>query len=86
MTGVTVVASDIPIFREIGGEDIAYFRPDAFPDTVAETILRAIDTPASRLRRRVRREYRWETIFDRLVMPMFAPGAPSKDLTLGVPA
>jgi glycosyltransferase involved in cell wall biosynthesis len=86
MTGVTVVASDIPIFREIGGDDIAYFRLDASPDTVAESILRAVDTPASRLRRRVRREFRWESIFDRLVMPMLASNAPPKDLAVGVPA
>jgi glycosyltransferase involved in cell wall biosynthesis len=34
-----VIASDIPVFREVGGEGVAYFRADD-PDALAETIRR----------------------------------------------
>jgi glycosyltransferase involved in cell wall biosynthesis len=34
-----VIASDIPVFREVGGEGVAYFRVDD-PDALAETIRR----------------------------------------------
>jgi mannosylglucosylglycerate synthase len=72
---VPAVLSDLPIFREVGAGDASYFSLDAAPSEIADTILRAIDTPAGRLRRRVRREYRWEAIIDRLIMPLLQPRA-----------
>ncbi len=84
--GVPVVASDIPIFREVGADDISYFRLDDAPEHVADTIVRALDTPAHRLRRRVRHEYRWESIVDRLIMPLLLTEPSSPHFTADVPA
>jgi glycosyltransferase involved in cell wall biosynthesis len=79
---VPAVLSQLPIFCEVGGDDVSYFSLDADPAQVADTILRAVDTPTARLRRRVRREYRWDVIFDRMIMPMFAShGSESVDST-----
>jgi O-antigen biosynthesis alpha-1,2-rhamnosyltransferase len=36
--GLPVMASDIPVFHEVGGDFVAYFNPDQ-PETVAELIL-----------------------------------------------
>lgn len=74
--GVPAVLSDIPIFQEVGANDASYFALDDDPSLVADTILQAVDTPAGRLRRRVRHEYRWEVILDRLIMPLLSSDFP----------
>jgi glycosyltransferase involved in cell wall biosynthesis len=67
---VPVVLSDIPIFREVGGGDVSLFGLQDPPESVADRILSALDTPPSRLYRRVLREYRWEAIVDRQIVPL----------------
>jgi glycosyltransferase involved in cell wall biosynthesis len=69
---VPVVLTRLPIFCEVGANDVSYFSLDDEPTIVADTILRAVDTPTARLRRRVRREYRWDVIVDRIMMPLLA--------------
>lgn len=73
--GVPVVLSDIPIFREVAAADALYFPLGAPANDIADTVLRAVDTPAARLRRRVRREYSWESILDSRIMPLLSGDA-----------
>jgi glycosyltransferase involved in cell wall biosynthesis len=44
--GAPVVASDIPVFREVGGEAVAYF-PAEDPAALAGTVSRVLDDPAT---------------------------------------
>jgi len=67
---VPVVLSDIPIFHEVGGADVAVFGLGEPPDRIAERVLAAVNTPAGRLYRRVLRDFRWDAIIDRQIMPL----------------
>jgi mannosylglucosylglycerate synthase len=68
-----MVLSDIPIFREVGGSDIRTFTLDSAAGTIAAEILRSLDNGPSRLYRRALREYRWDAIVDRKILPLL-PG------------
>jgi glycosyltransferase involved in cell wall biosynthesis len=65
-----VAASNLPIFREVGGADIATFDLAASADTIAGTILQRLDTGPARLFRRVLREHRWDALMDRVIVPL----------------
>jgi glycosyltransferase involved in cell wall biosynthesis len=67
---VPIVLSDIPIFHEVGGGDVTVFGLDEPPESVANRLIAALDTPSSRLYRRVLREYRWDAIVDRQIIPL----------------
>lgn len=69
---VPVVVSDIPIFREVGGDEARYVGLSEPPDKIAGVICEAVNGRAGRLRRRVLREFRWETILDRHLLPLFS--------------
>lgn len=64
------VISDIPIFREVGGDQVWRFGLDATADKIAADVLAAVDTRTARLRRRVLLEYRWDVIVDRCILPL----------------
>lgn len=70
LSRMPAVISDIPIFREVGGPDVWQFDPEAPADRIAADIRAAAHTPQARLFRRVLREYRWEVIVDRRIMPL----------------
>jgi glycosyltransferase involved in cell wall biosynthesis len=66
-----VFCSDLPPFREIAGDRVHYFAPDANPSDLARRLLEFFASdPAARLRRRVRQEYTWEALFPRLIEPL----------------
>jgi glycosyltransferase involved in cell wall biosynthesis len=66
-----VFCADLAPLRESGGEQAAYFSPDAPPEEVAALIeSRLADDPAHLLRRRVMREYRWEARIRDQVVPI----------------
>jgi mannosylglucosylglycerate synthase len=67
---VPIVLSDIPIFREVGGDDVWTFSLEDPPDTIAECIIQVIDLKPARLYRRVLRTYRWDAIVDRMILPL----------------
>ena len=71
------VISDIPIFHEVGGNDVWTFGLDAAPQRVADVIMQAVESGPSRLYRRVLREYRWEAILDGKLLPLLLPHIPS---------
>lgn len=67
---IPIVLSDIPIFRELGGGDVTIFGLDESADRIAEKLIMALDTGPSRLYRRVLRDYRWDAIVDRKMVPL----------------
>ncbi len=86
IAGVPAIVSDIPIFHEVGRDDASYFQLDDTPEDVADIVIRALDTPERRLRRRVRHEYRWEAIADRQIMPLLQIEPLRSHEPAGVPA
>jgi mannosylglucosylglycerate synthase len=67
------VVSDLAIFREVGGDNVLLFPPDAPGAVIADQIEAALRRPAARLFRRVVRQYRWDALADRLIVPLLAP-------------
>ena len=86
IAGVPAVVSDIPIFHEVGQTDVSYFQLDDTAEEVADVIMRVLDTPVRRLRRRVRHEYRWESIVDRQIMPLLQIELPVSQQISGISA
>lgn len=70
---VPAVVSAIPIFRELGQDDIGLFQLDEPAGRIAERIEAALDTGPARLFRRVVRDFRWDAIADQLIMPLVEP-------------
>ncbi len=42
LTGMPIFCADIPSLRELGGEEVSYFSPDADPTEVARMIAQAL--------------------------------------------
>jgi len=71
LAGVPVACTNVPAADEIGGADVIMFDVDESPARVAERILAwAEQSPVHRLRRRVRQNYTWRTIFHRDIKPL----------------
>ncbi|HZU11634.1 MAG TPA: glycosyltransferase family 4 protein [Chloroflexota bacterium] len=68
------VVSDIPIFREVGGDAVRTVPPGAEADRMAEAILGAVSDASPRLRRRVLDRYRWDVIADSQLVPFVHEG------------
>lgn len=73
------VVSDIAVFNEVGDGDVLTFDLQASADGIAETVIEAIDSRPSRLYRRVLREYRWDVILERHILPLLAPRTTQED-------
>lgn len=67
-----IFCSDIPPLRGTGGEDAHYFDPvNGEPDEIAALILRTLGSShLYHLRLKTRREFRWEAIIERQVIPL----------------
>ncbi|MFN8419493.1 MAG: glycosyltransferase family 4 protein [Anaerolineae bacterium] len=72
IAGLPVFCSDIPPFRQSGGEDVTYFDPANDPPAqIAATIREQLDqSPVARLRRRVRQQFRWDSIIKQKIVPL----------------
>jgi glycosyltransferase involved in cell wall biosynthesis len=69
-----IFCSDIPPFREIGGDLVHRFALDAPPAETAARIARFLDTdPVTRFRRDVVRGYSWERVFGEKIAPLLTP-------------
>ena len=71
MIKLPIVCSDIPPFREIGGECVAYFGLDEPPGAVADKVLaiaRAHNTQS--MFRHVIRDYVWDNLYARKLLPL----------------
>jgi len=68
---IPVFCSDIPVFRELGNEDVTYFDPAAPPQAVAAQIAGRLSAEAtSRLARRAKHDYAWPQIYARHIAPL----------------
>ena len=71
LVGMPVVCTNVPAAEEIGGKDVTIFDAARDPAQVAEQILAwAEQSRVHRLRRRVRQNYTWSTIFNRDIKPL----------------
>jgi glycosyltransferase involved in cell wall biosynthesis len=72
LIGLPVVCTDdIPAADEIGGEDVLITSVIEPPEQLSERILNLLrDNAICRLRRRVRREFTWQAIFQRDIVPL----------------
>jgi glycosyltransferase involved in cell wall biosynthesis len=71
LAGLPVFSTPIPATQEIGREDVNTFDWDQEPGAIADQILGwAESSPVHRLRRRVRRKYTWQAIFERDIKPL----------------
>jgi glycosyltransferase involved in cell wall biosynthesis len=77
---VPVVLSDIPVFHEVGGSDVTIFELTDPPDVIADHIITTLDNPASRLYRRVLRDYHWDTIVDKQILPLLTRSGATDEL------
>ena len=70
-SSMPVFCADIPVLRELGGEDVSYFDPDADPISSAEKIAARLHSEAtSRWARRAKRSYAWDAIYIRSIEPL----------------
>jgi mannosylglucosylglycerate synthase len=68
---IPVFCADIPVLRELGGEDVTYFDPDADPVRVAELVAHKMEAETtSRWARRARQGYAWTQIYTLQIDPL----------------
>ena len=68
---VPVFCADIPVLRELGGEDVTYFSPDANPLDVAKQVkVRMEAESTSRWGRRAKHGYTWRQIYNNHISPL----------------
>jgi glycosyltransferase involved in cell wall biosynthesis len=77
MVGIPVFCAEtVPAANEIGAPDIVRFAPEADPGQLASLLLKWMDESAVfRLRRRVRQNFTWQSIFQREILPLLDRGA-----------
>jgi glycosyltransferase involved in cell wall biosynthesis len=76
LAGIPVFCADtVPAARELGGQDVIQFSPEAHPDQVAGLILKWMeDSPVLRLRRRIRQGLTWRSLFRCEILPLTIRG------------
>jgi glycosyltransferase involved in cell wall biosynthesis len=68
---IPVFCADIPVLRELGGEDSSYFETQADPRSIAKQIADRLERePTSRLARRAKHSYTWESIYKLYIAPL----------------
>jgi mannosylglucosylglycerate synthase len=71
LVGLPIFCSDIPPFREIAGEWVKYFRLDEPPQSIAQRLGSFLSGDERyQLRKRVARDFDWDAIFDRQLVPL----------------
>lgn len=69
-SSMPVFCTNIAVLRELGGEDVSYFDPDADPRIIAGEIAARLRSEAtSRLARRAKHNYAWDTIYASIIEP-----------------
>lgn len=71
LVGIPVISTSVPAAEEIGAENVVIFDSEAEPEEIAALILEHTrDNPVYRHRRKVRRRYTWQAIFERDIKPL----------------
>ncbi len=71
MIKLPIVCSDIPPFREIGGDNVTYFGLDESPEAIAEKVLAiARSNNTQSMFRHVIRHYVWDNLYTREILPL----------------
>lgn len=71
MLKLPVVCSDIPPFREIGGNDVCRFKLEDSPEGIAQKILDFTSGfPTHHFFRRVINQYAWDNIYHKYLLPL----------------
>jgi glycosyltransferase involved in cell wall biosynthesis len=74
LAGIPVFCTASPAAQEVGGADVTIFSPQQSPSDVARLISDRVETdPLLRLRRRVRKQYTWDTLFRQQIEPLLRP-------------
>lgn len=74
LTRLPVFCADIPPLRDLGGDDAAYFSPDADPESVATMMAARLRAdPAYRFAARARRRFSWDAIYATHIAPLLRP-------------
>jgi glycosyltransferase involved in cell wall biosynthesis len=68
---IPVFCSDLPVLRELGGEDISYFDPHGDPAEIArQIVLRLNEDSSSRWTRYVKHHFTWQSINELYIEPL----------------
>ncbi len=79
LLGIPVVCTNVPAAEEIGSPDVISFSHQDPPEKVARLIMDWMSSAITyRLRRRVRQEYTWESIYDQRIQPLLSLTTPKK--------
>ena len=70
-SSIPVFCADIPALRELGGNDVSYFDPNADPGTIARQIsVRLKSEATSRWARRAKYGFSWDFIYRSYIYPL----------------
>ena len=70
-SSMPVFCADIPVLRELCGEDVTYFDPDGEPRPIAKQIFERLQSEtSSRWARRAKHAYSWDSIFALKIGPL----------------
>jgi len=75
LAGLPVFCTAIPAAEELGGNDVIMFPAESDPRDIAELIMNRMENDSSwRLRRRVRQDLTWQSIFQQSILPLLEKG------------
>jgi glycosyltransferase involved in cell wall biosynthesis len=77
LSSMPVFCTDLPVLRELGGTDVCYFNADETPQNIARLVHSHLEGEAtSRLSRRVRHSFNWESIYTSYLAPLIKEAVP----------
>jgi len=72
-SGIPVFCADIPVLRELGGDDLTYFDPDGDPGLIAAQISVRLQAETTlRWSRRAKHGYTWRSIDHNFIEPLIS--------------
>ena len=73
--GIPVVSRAVPAAQELAAKEAVIFDENSKAEQVANQLLDVLEKSSiARLRRRVRKQYTWQAIFDREIQPLLQDG------------
>ena len=71
LVGIPIVCRDVPAAKELADREASIFSADADAGQVATRLVQMLErSPTARLRRRVRKQYTWQAIFEDAIQPL----------------